>query len=168
MLRTSASTFPNQTGSYAPCRGEGTGQRRFRRLKELVEADRVDTVYVESQDRWGTGDIAELYTLLGVLSDHGTRLMDLRDKVDLTGKDDATEMRVFLGSFKSKKEREDLAYRSMRTRFSISWKRALGQRARTRSATANAAAWRPASWFGFGSRLTGPSDRSSTPTVRAA
>ena len=83
-------------------RAKVQGNAEFRRLKELVEADRVDTVYVESQDRWGTGDIAELYTLLGVLSDHGTRLMDLRDKVDLTGKDDATEMRVFLGSFKSK------------------------------------------------------------------
>jgi hypothetical protein len=92
------------------------GNVEFKRLLALIEADKVGTVYIESQDRFGTGDVSELFTLLGVLSAHGTRLYDLRDKSDLTGKDDATEMRVFLGGFKSKKERADIASRSLRTK----------------------------------------------------
>lgn len=50
----------------------------FLRLLELIENDRVRTVYVESQDRWGTKDRPELFSLLGTLRDHGTKLFDLR------------------------------------------------------------------------------------------
>ena len=92
------------------------GNSHFNRLKELIEADKVGTVYVESQDRWGTADVSELFTLLGILSNHGTRLFDLREKIDLTCKDDSTQIRAFLGGLKSKKEREDLSYRSLRSR----------------------------------------------------
>src|SRR4029434_6075570 len=35
----------------------------FNRLIELVEADRIGTVYIETQDRWGTADRVELFTL---------------------------------------------------------------------------------------------------------
>jgi hypothetical protein len=97
-------------------RAKVQGNAEFGRLMELIEADRVGTVYVESQDRWGTGDVAELFTLLGVLAAHKTRLYDLRDKTDLTGGDDTTQIKAFLGGLKSKKEREDLAFRSLRTR----------------------------------------------------
>jgi hypothetical protein len=54
--------------------------------------------------------------LLGVLSAHQTSLFDLKEGMDLTGKDDTTQIKTFLGGLKSKKEREDLAYRSMRTK----------------------------------------------------
>lgn len=97
-------------------RAKVQGNAEFRRLMELVEADKVGTVYIESQDRWGTADVSELFTLLGTLSEHGTRLFDLRDKTDLTGRDDTTQIRAFLGGLKSKKERQDLAFRSLRTR----------------------------------------------------
>ena len=33
-----------------------TKNAEFRRLIELVKADKIDTVYVETQDRWGTKD----------------------------------------------------------------------------------------------------------------
>jgi hypothetical protein len=88
----------------------------FNRLMELVEADKVRTVYVESQDRWGTADRPELFSLLGILRQHGTRLYDLRARKDLTEKDLATELLAFVGSIKSEKELQDIAYRSLRTR----------------------------------------------------
>lgn len=88
----------------------------FARLMEMVEADRVGTVYVESQDRWGTADRAELFSLLGILRDHGTRLYDLRAGKDLTEKDLATELLAFVGSIKSEKELQDISYRSLRSR----------------------------------------------------
>jgi DNA invertase Pin-like site-specific DNA recombinase len=88
----------------------------FARLMELVEADRIGTVYVESQDRWGTGDRPELFSLLGTLREHDTRLYDLRAGKDLTEKDLATEMLAFVNSIKSEKELQDIAFRSLRTR----------------------------------------------------
>jgi hypothetical protein len=88
---------------------DGTVSRRkvkanaeFNRLMSLVEADKVGTVYVESQDRWGTGDRPELFSLLGILREHGTRLFDLRAGKDLTEKDLATELLAFVGSIKKR------------------------------------------------------------------
>ena len=72
----------------------------------LVENDRVRTVYVESQDRWGTKDRPELFSLLGTLRDHGTKLFDLRDKKDLAERDFATELLAFVGSVKSREGTE--------------------------------------------------------------
>ena len=47
----------------------------FIRLMELVKNDQIGTVYIESQDRWGTADRPELFNLLGILRDHNTKLM---------------------------------------------------------------------------------------------
>ena len=88
----------------------------FLRLLELIENDRVRTVYVESQDRWGTKDRPELFSLLGTLRDHGTKLFDLRAKKDLTERDFATELLAFVSSVKSEKELQDISYRSLRSR----------------------------------------------------
>ncbi|ADB16920.1 Recombinase [Pirellula staleyi DSM 6068] len=88
----------------------------FQKLMELISEGRVGTVYIESQDRWGTGHLRELYILLELLSEHGTGLYDLRGKLDLTEEDDLTEMQTFLGGIRSKKERKDISYRSLRTR----------------------------------------------------
>lgn len=92
------------------------GNAEFLRLMEMVEAGKVGTAYVESQDRWGTSDRVELFTLLGTLRNHATRLFDLRAGKDLTEKDFATELLAVIQSFKSEKELQDLAYRSLRTR----------------------------------------------------
>jgi hypothetical protein len=88
----------------------------FVRLMKLVEAGKIATVYVESQDRFGTGNIKELFSLLLRLENHDTKLFDLRENVEITGNDDATDMRTFLGGLKSKKERSDISFRSLRTR----------------------------------------------------
>ncbi len=102
---------------------EGTVSRRkvranpeFARLMALVESGRVGTVYIEAQDRWGTADRPELFTLLGILRENETRLFDLRAKKDLTERDLATEMLAFVSSIKSEQELNDIAYRSLRTR----------------------------------------------------
>lgn len=101
----------------------GTTSRRkvnanpqFIHLMKLVEAGRIGTVYVESQDRWGTADRVELFELLGTLRKQKTRLYDLRAKRDLTNDDFATEIMAVLASFKSEQELKDIAYRSLRTR----------------------------------------------------
>jgi hypothetical protein len=88
----------------------------FLGLMNMVETDRISTVYIESQDRWGTKDRPELFSLLGILRDHGTKLFDLRGKKDLTERDFATELLAFVGSVKSEKELQDISYRSLRTR----------------------------------------------------
>lgn len=88
----------------------------FNRLLELIETGSVRTVYVESQDRWGTSNREELFSLLAMLREHDTQLYDLRAKKDLTERDLATELLAFFGSVKSEKELQDLSYRSLRTR----------------------------------------------------
>lgn len=88
----------------------------FARLMDLIEADQIGTVYIESQDRWGSADRKELFHLLYILEQHGTRLFDLRAKKDLTEGDFATEMLTIVGSLKSEKELQDISYRSLRTR----------------------------------------------------
>jgi hypothetical protein len=88
----------------------------FNRLMELVRSDRVGTVFIESQDRWGSADRIELYSLLGELISHGTRLFDLRAKKDLTEKDVAVELLTIVNSIKSEKELQDISYRSLRSR----------------------------------------------------
>ena len=70
---------------------------------ELVEADKVGTVYIESQDRWGTSDRPELFRLLGILREHKTRLFDLQAQKDITERDLATEMLAFVNSIKSER-----------------------------------------------------------------
>jgi DNA invertase Pin-like site-specific DNA recombinase len=97
-------------------RSDVAENEQFQKVMRLVEENRVRTAYVESLDRFGGRDVFELFTLLGVMAEHGTRLYDLRDKVDLTAGDDSSQIRAFLGGLKSKKEREDLAYRSLRSR----------------------------------------------------
>lgn len=91
----------------------------FARLMALVESDKVGTVFVESQDRWGTKDRVELFTLLGTLREHKTALYDLRAGRDLTESDFAGEMLTIITSFKSETELKDLAFRSLRSRVQL-------------------------------------------------
>lgn len=74
-----------ELGVYVPAANwfSGTVSRRnvkvnaeFNRLMDLVEADLVGTVYIESQDRWGTKDRPELFSLLGILREHHPRSRD--------------------------------------------------------------------------------------------
>jgi predicted site-specific integrase-resolvase len=94
------------------------GNEGFNRLMELVEADRIGTVYIESQDRWGTADRVELFQLIGILREHNTRLFDLRAKRDVAEKDLTSELLAIVNSIKSEKELQDISYRSLRTRVS--------------------------------------------------
>lgn len=91
----------------------------FKKLLSLVENDEVDTVYVETQDRFGTDDVAELFTMITLLRTHETHLYDLRERLDLTKKDETTLMRTFIGGIKSSKERQDTAFRALRTKIDL-------------------------------------------------
>jgi hypothetical protein len=88
----------------------------FQRLMGLIKADQVRTVYIESQNRWGTKNSKELFALLYVLCAHGTALYDLRAKLDLTKSDLPTELLAMMNSFKSEQELKDIAYQSLRSR----------------------------------------------------
>jgi hypothetical protein len=117
MLREIKATVPDQNWIVGTVsRRKVKGNAEFNRLMEMVESDRVSTIYIESQDRWGTADRPELFTLLGILRAHDTCLYDLRAKKDLTERDLATEMLAFVNSIKSEKELQDISYRSLRTR----------------------------------------------------
>lgn len=89
---------------------------QFATLIGMVERDEVGTVYVESQDRFGTADRPELFTLIGTFRQHGTRLFDLRAGMDITLDDIATEVMAFVASLKSSQELKDTSYRSLRSR----------------------------------------------------
>jgi hypothetical protein len=91
----------------------------FKRLLDLIEGDTVRTVYIERQDRIGGDDDLELLTLVSVMRLHNCALIDLTANLDLTGKDDTTQFTRFLNSHKSRKEREQIAQGSLRTRVSL-------------------------------------------------
>jgi DNA invertase Pin-like site-specific DNA recombinase len=102
---------------------DDTGSRRkadkrpnFQALLALIRRDKVRTVYVESQNRWGTKNLPEYFRLIGDLRDHGTALFDLRAKRDLTKDDMTTQLLGVVNSLKSEQELKDIAYQSLRTR----------------------------------------------------
>lgn len=92
---------------------------RFNALLDLITNDEVGTVFIEKQDRWGTDNRKDLFTLLGILCDHGTVLFDLQNNKDISANDFVTELLAFLDSYKSEKELQDIASRSLRARLSL-------------------------------------------------
>jgi hypothetical protein len=90
------------------------GNADFKRLMELVQTSKVGTIYVETQDRFGTDDVADFFAMIKLLRSHRTRLFDLREKMDLTQKDDRTLMMIFMAAMKSSKERKDIGFRTTR------------------------------------------------------
>jgi DNA invertase Pin-like site-specific DNA recombinase/predicted RNA-binding Zn-ribbon protein involved in translation (DUF1610 family) len=95
------------------------GDEEFNRLMGLVERGVYSCINVERQDRFGTDDVGEFFAMMKRLRDHGAGLWDLTERAELSGVDDGTLMRAFLGGVKSKKEREDIGSRSMRTKVSL-------------------------------------------------
>jgi hypothetical protein len=100
-------------------RSDVTEDPDFKRLLGLVEGDKIGTCYIETLDRFGSDDHSELMVLITTLRRHGSVLYDLTERVDWTGRDDATEFKRFMGAFTSRKERENLARRSLRTRLDL-------------------------------------------------
>lgn len=111
--------IPDDQDHWFKCtvpRADVQGNVEFKRLLNLIEDDKIGTVYVESQDRWGTNDVSDFFVLIRRLREHRTKLICLREDFDLTSTDDIDELRAFIGGMKSKRERSDLAYRVMRTK----------------------------------------------------
>ena len=81
-----------------------------------VRANKVRTIYVESQDRFGGKSNKELFSVLKVLQDHQTNLIDLTNERDLTSDDFIDELNALLEGMKSQKELKDTSRRSIRSR----------------------------------------------------
>jgi hypothetical protein len=114
----------------------------FNRLMEKVRADRVRTLYVETQDRWGTGDEAELFSLFGTLRDHGTKLFDLKAGKDLTERDLTTKVITFTTASRAKRSSKTSPTAPSARASSGSRTRGPGRRGPTPTATARRAARR--------------------------
>jgi len=91
----------------------------FNEMICAVEQGRIGTVYVESQDRFGSEDFVEFCHYIRIFRDHGTRLFDLKLGKDLTDGDVAVQLLAHVNGIKSEKELQDLSYRSIRTRVEL-------------------------------------------------
>jgi hypothetical protein len=97
-------------------RSQAAHDVEINRLMDLVREDRIDTIYIEFQDRWGSTKTSEYFSRLEVLREHGTKLWDLTDNKDLSKDDIVTEITGVLGTHESKKELMKISRRSLRTK----------------------------------------------------
>jgi DNA invertase Pin-like site-specific DNA recombinase len=89
----------------------------FQEMMKMVDEDKVGTIYVESQDRFGAGrGPKKLFAILSKLTDHRTKLIDLHTKNDLTSDEMAEEMQAYFGAKKSDTELLDTTRRSLRSK----------------------------------------------------
>lgn len=82
-------TESRRTVSYAP---------EFKRLMGLVNEDRIDTIFVERSNRFGTTQARELFELTGNLRDHGTKLVDLSSGQEMTEDGIASDVQAVVGA----------------------------------------------------------------------
>lgn len=86
-------------------------------MMAMVDENKVGTIFVESQDRFGGGRGAKrLFAILQRLRDHGTKLIDLRTGDDLTSDQMEAEIQAYFGAKKSDQELLDTTYRSLRSK----------------------------------------------------
>lgn len=93
-----------------------SGNAAFNQLISLVKQDRIGTVYIEAQDRFGTDNLKELVPYLTLFQEHGTALYDLTQKIDLTSDDRAVETKVVGGTHTSSESREAMARQAVRNK----------------------------------------------------
>jgi hypothetical protein len=100
-------------------RSDVRANEEFKRLMGLVEEDKVGTIYVESQDRWGTHDDLELAVVILMLRKHGTRLYNLSGRREITSRKDIDRIVTTIEAVQSTREREKLAERVLRTKIDL-------------------------------------------------
>lgn len=88
----------------------------FQRLMKLVEQDQIGTIFVEKANRWGQTDSSNWFGSLQPLREHGTALWELDGRKDLTADDIGTEVVGIVGAHANRKQLEDTATFSLRTR----------------------------------------------------
>src|SRR5262249_39234660 len=77
---------------------------QFRSLMADVERDQVATVFVESLDRFGTTDEADLLPIIKRFRRHKTKLFDLTERRDWTDPKFENKLLLLLGVEKSRGE----------------------------------------------------------------
>ncbi len=87
-------------------------------MKELIQNDQIETVWIESQDRLGLGakDTGDLFEFTKLCRQHHTKVVDLTDNIDLSDDDFQSEIITMIKNSKSKMELSDKARRTIRTR----------------------------------------------------
>lgn len=82
----------------------------FQRLLHAVHADQVDTIVVQSLDRFGVRDAWELSKFFTILKDHNCRLLDAGGK-QLNADNDGTVITSTVGALASSREQKEKASR---------------------------------------------------------
>ena len=85
-------------------------RRDFQRLLRAVQAGQVDTIVVQSLDRFGVKDAYEMGKFFSILRDHDCRLLDASGK-HLNADDDATVLTSTIGALTSSSEQREKASR---------------------------------------------------------
>jgi len=88
----------------------------FLQLIELVEANKIRTVYIEDQKRWGTRNSPELFKYIAKFREHKCQLFDLRYGRNLAADDVFSEIMAVVNSHASKQELKDIAFRPLRSK----------------------------------------------------
>jgi DNA invertase Pin-like site-specific DNA recombinase len=82
----------------------------FQRLLRAVQAGQVDTIVVQSLDRFGVKDAYEMGKFFSILRDHDCRLLDASGK-QLNAEDDGTVITSTVGALASAREQREKASR---------------------------------------------------------
>ncbi len=87
-------------------------RKEFQRLLKAVKARAVDTIFVDSQDRFGTKDAFEWGEFISILRKHGCQLIDSTGR-KLSADDDGAVLTGVVGALTSKREQKEKAHRSI-------------------------------------------------------
>jgi len=85
----------------------------FQRLLKAVETGLVDTIVVDSQDRFGVRDAYQWGAFLTTLRDKGCRLLDASGR-ELSAEDDGAVLTATVGALTSSREQREKAHRNVR------------------------------------------------------
>jgi DNA invertase Pin-like site-specific DNA recombinase len=85
---------------------------QFQALLKAVEAGEVDTIIVDSQDRFGTKDAHEFGKFVSLLNDNGCELWSVSQGL-LSATDDATILTTTIGALTSSREQKEKAARNL-------------------------------------------------------
>jgi DNA invertase Pin-like site-specific DNA recombinase len=93
-------------------RDQAAKRTEFQKLLKAVEADAVDTIIVDSQDRFGTADGWELGKYITLLRENACELWSVAQG-HLSGDDDATILTGTIGALTSAREQREKATRNL-------------------------------------------------------
>ena len=93
----------------------------FQRLLRAVQAGQIETIVVQSLDRFGVKDAYEMGKFFSILRDHDCRLLDAAGK-QLNAEDDATVLTSTIGALTSSREQREKATRVLTGKMTLARK----------------------------------------------